>query len=148
MKKFVSLTFVFLPLIATVGCSSSDDAASDQAMSDTTLSDMTTVAPTTDTTAPMSDAMLPVENVVIDVRTPAEFAEGHLDGAVNMDLEGGMFEQQFSSFSKEGTYSIYCRSGRRSAVAVQMMKDAGYTYVIDLGGLEEAQEATGLEIVK
>jgi len=143
MKKFVSLTFVFLPLVATVGCSSSDDAASDREMSDTTM-----VAQTTDTTAPVSDAMMPVENVVIDVRTPAEFAEGHLDGAVNMDLEGGVFEQQFSSLNKEGTYAIYCRSGRRSAVAVQLMKDAGYTYVIDLGGLEEAHEATGLEIVK
>ncbi|MBM3639240.1 MAG: rhodanese-like domain-containing protein [Actinobacteria bacterium] len=143
MKKLVSLTFVFLPLVATVGCSSSDEATPDQAMSDTTM-----VAQTTDTTAPASDTMMPVENVVIDVRTTAEFAEGHLDGAVNLDLEGGVFEQQFMSLGKDGTYSIYCRSGRRSAVAVQMMKDAGYTYVIDLGGLEEAQEATGLEIVK
>ena len=143
MKKFVSLTFVFLPLIVTVGCSSSDEATSDNAMSDTTM-----VVQSTDTTTPASDAMMPVENVVIDVRSPAEFAEGHLDGAVNLDLEGGVFEQQFSSLSKDGTYSIYCRSGRRSAVAVEMMKDAGYTYVIDLGGLEDAQQATGLEIVK
>ncbi len=143
MKKFVSLTFVFLPLVATLGCSSADDTTSDQAKSDTTLA-----AQTTDTTAPVSDSMMPVENIVIDVRTPAEFAEGHLDGAVNMDLEGGVFEQQFSSLSKDGTYAIYCRSGRRSAVAVQMMKDAGYTFVIDLGSVEEAQEATGLEIVK
>ncbi|MBM3639709.1 MAG: rhodanese-like domain-containing protein, partial [Actinobacteria bacterium] len=59
------------------------------------MSDTTMVAQTTDTTAPASDAMMPVENVVIDVRTTAEFAEGHLDGAVNLDLEGGVFEQQF-----------------------------------------------------
>jgi len=92
--------------------------------------------------------MMPAENVVIDVRTPAEFAEGHLDGAINLDLEGGVFEKQLSTLSPDGTYSIYCRSGRRSAVAVEMMKEAGFTYVIDLGGLEDAKAATGLEIVK
>ncbi|MCE2854265.1 MAG: rhodanese-like domain-containing protein [Ilumatobacteraceae bacterium] len=143
MKKFVSLTFVFLPLIATVGCSSSDEASTDETVVGTT---MTTQA--TDTTAPTDAASAPVDNIVIDVRTPGEFAEGHLDGAVNLDLEGGVFEQQFSKLSKDGTYSIYCRSGRRSAVAVQMMKDAGYTFVIDLGGLEDAKAATGLDIVK
>jgi phage shock protein E len=143
MKKFVSLTFVFLPLIATVGCSSSDEASTDETVVGTT---MTTQA--TDTTAPTDAASAPVDNMVIDVRTPGEFAEGHLDGAVNLDLEGGVFEQQFSKLSKDGTYSIYCRSGRRSAVAVQMMKDAGYTFVIDLGGLEDAKAATGLDIVK
>ena len=143
MKKFVSLTFVFLPLIATVGCSSSDEASTDETVVGTT---MTTQA--TDTTAPTDAASAPVDNMVIDVRTPGEFAEGHLDGAVNLDLEGGVFEQQFSKLSKDGTYSIYCRSGRRSAVAVQMMKDAGYTFVIDLSGLEDAKAATGLDIVK
>ena len=143
MKKFVSLTFVFLPLIATVGCSSSDEASTDETVVGTT---MTTQA--TDTTAPTDAASAPVDNMVIDVRTPGEFAEGHLDGAVNLDLEGGVFEQQFSKLSKDGTYSIYCRSGRRSAVVVQMMKDAGYTFVIDLGGLEDAKAATGLDIVK
>lgn len=143
MKKFVSLTFVFLGMVTTVGCSSSADTSSDQSMSDTTIA-----VQTTDTTAPSADAMLPVANVLIDVRAPAEFTEGHLDGAVNLDLEGGVFEKQFTSLSKDGTYSIYCRSGRRSAVAVQLMKDAGFIYVIDLGGLEQAQEATGLEIVK
>ena len=143
MKKFVSLTFVFLPLIATVGCSSSDEASTDETVVGTTMTTQST-----DTTAPTDAASAPVDNMVIDVRTPGEFAEGHLDGAVNLDLEGGVFEQQFSKLSKDGTYSIYCRSGRRSAVAVQMMKDAGYTFVIDLGGLEDAKAATGLDIVK
>ena len=144
MKKFVSLTFVFLPLIATVGCSSSsDDASTEQSAVDTTMPTQTS-----DTTAPIDNATMPAENMVIDVRTPAEFAEGHLDGAINLDLEGGAFEQQLSTLSKDGTYSIYCRSGRRSAVAVEMMKEAGFIYVIDLGGLEDAQTATGLEIVK
>ena len=91
---------------------------------------------------------MPVANVVIDVRSPAEFAEGHLDGAVNLDYEGGVLEKQLSLLSKDGTYSLYCRSGRRSALAAQLMKDAGYIYVIDLGGLDDAKATTGLEIVK
>ena len=144
MKKFVSLTFVFLPLVLVVGCTSNSDETS------TTESVVNTTMPmqTSDTTAPADDTMLPAENVVIDVRTPAEFAEGHLDGAVNLDLEGGVFEKQLSTLSPDGTYSLYCRSGRRSAVAAEMMKKAGFIYVIDLGGLEDAKAATGLEIVK
>ncbi|MFM2412018.1 MAG: hypothetical protein RLZZ587_351, partial [Actinomycetota bacterium] len=46
---------------------------------------------------------------VIDVRTPAEFAEGHLEGAVNINIEDPTFADQVSALSKDGTYVIYCR---------------------------------------
>lgn len=85
--------------------------------------------------------------VVIDVRTPGEFAEGHLAGAINLDVESGAFEQGLSELDPSQSYIVYCRSGRRSAIATALMADRGFADVADLGSLEQAAEATGLPVV-
>jgi rhodanese-related sulfurtransferase len=74
--------------------------------------------------------------VVIDVRTPAEYATGHVAGAVNFDLEGGQFTTQIKALPRDANYIVYCQSGRRSALAARAMVDAGFTHVHDLGGLQ------------
>lgn len=89
----------------------------------------------------------PTDAVVIDVRTPAEFAEGHLRGAVNLDLQSGSFEQQVGDLATDGSYLVYCRSGNRSAKAAGIMRDLGFTQVTDAGGLQDAARTTGLPIV-
>lgn len=78
---------------------------------------------------------------VIDVRTPAEFASGHLDGAVNLDLEAGQFTASIADLPHDAPYLVYCQSGRRSALAAQAMEDAGFTNVYDLGGISAWQDA-------
>jgi rhodanese-related sulfurtransferase len=83
---------------------------------------------------------------VIDVRTPAEFATGHLEHAVNMDIEGGGFSADIKDLPKDGEYAVYCHSGRRSAIAVATMVAAGFTRVHDLGGIVDWQ-AAGLPVV-
>lgn len=85
--------------------------------------------------------------VVVDVRTPAEFAEGHLEGAVNIDLQSGSFEQQIAALSADGSYLVYCRSGNRSAQAVGIMAELGFEAVVDAGGLQSASQLTGLPVV-
>jgi len=85
--------------------------------------------------------------VVVDVRTPSEYAEGHLEGAVNLDLQSGRFEQEIAGLPTDGDYVVYCRSGNRSAQAAAIMKDAGFAAVRDAGGLQDAAAATGLAIV-
>lgn len=86
--------------------------------------------------------------VVVDVRTPAEFAEGHLEGAVNIDVENQVdFAAALISLPKDQPYVVYCRSGNRSAAATQQMVDAGFTDVTDAGGLQAASDSTGLPIV-
>lgn len=85
---------------------------------------------------------------IIDVRTPAEFAEGHLDGAELLDLSGGEFAAALPSLDPDDEYLVYCRSGNRSAQAVQLMVDAGFSDVTDLGSLGDAAGATGIAIVK
>ena len=74
--------------------------------------------------------------VVIDVRTPAEYAAGHVAGARNIDVEGPDFAAQIASLDPEGAYLVYCRSGRRSAIAADQMAAAGFTDIVDGGGLE------------
>jgi rhodanese-related sulfurtransferase len=80
--------------------------------------------------------------VIIDVRTPAEFAEGHLPNALNIDFQSGNFEQEIESLDKSVTYAVYCRSGNRSSKATAIMADAGFTSIYDLdGGLSDLQAA-------
>lgn len=87
------------------------------------------------------------DTVVVDVRTPEEFGSGHLEGAVNVDLNSGAFEQEISALDPAGDYVVYCRSGNRSSQAVTIMEGMGFEHVSDAGGLQAASEATGLAVV-
>lgn len=87
------------------------------------------------------------EVTVIDVRTLAEYAEGHLRGAVNIDVNSPDFITQVAALPVEGTYQVYCRSGVRSQQGVGLMQELGFHDVTDLGGLEDAARITGLPIV-
>ena len=83
---------------------------------------------------------------IIDVRTPEEFAAGHIEGAVNIDLEGGGFSAGISGLDTSKPYIVYCHSGRRSAIAASTMVAAGFTQIYDLGGIQAWQDA-GLPVV-
>lgn len=74
-------------------------------------------------------------DVVIDVRTVAEFTESHVEGSLNLDVESGTFEASLESLDKDATYLVYCRSGRRSAIAADLMRSKGFE-VLDAGSLE------------
>jgi phage shock protein E len=88
------------------------------------------------------------DTIVIDVRTPAEYSEGHLDGAVNIDVQDPNFGTILSQLPTDGDYVVYCRSGNRSAQAVEIMKAAGFTNVVDAGGVSEASSSTGIKVVQ
>ena len=72
--------------------------------------------------------------ISLDVRTAQEFAEGHLKNAININVESGNFENEIANLDKTATYAVYCRSGRRSAVAVDLMQKAGFTNLFNLDG--------------
>lgn len=81
---------------------------------------------------------------VIDVRTPAEYAAGHLQGAVNIDVEAPTFLAGIEALNKSGSYAVYCHSGRRSALASDQMSTAGFTNITNLqGGIADLQAAGG-----
>lgn len=87
------------------------------------------------------------ETVVIDVRTPGEYASGHLEGAVNVNLQSPTFQEDILEYSLDGEYVVYCQSGNRSSQAVSYMDQAGFEDVTDAGGVSNASKATGLDIV-
>ncbi len=86
--------------------------------------------------------------ILIDVRTPEEFAEGHIAGAINIDFRDENFEKGIDSLKKDVTYEVYCRSGKRSAAAADMMTKKGFKKVYDLEGGILGWEEKGYETVK
>ena len=84
---------------------------------------------------------------VIDVRTPEEFAQGHLTGAINVDVQSATFDQEIQQLPTSGTYTLYCRSGNRAGAALSQMQKLGFADLTNVGGLEQAAAATGLSIV-
>lgn len=85
--------------------------------------------------------------VVLDVRTPAEYASGHIPNAINIDVESGMFEDGIASLDKSKTYAVYCHSGRRSANAAKIMAKAGFTTIYNLDGGVTAWASVGQQLV-
>jgi rhodanese-related sulfurtransferase len=86
------------------------------------------------------------DTVIVDVRTPAEYATGHLDGAVNIDFQSPSFDDAVADLDSDADYVVYCQSGNRSAQAVSVMVAADLA-VQDAGGVDAAAEATGLPVV-
>lgn len=84
------------------------------------------------------------ERIVIDVRTPAEYDEAHIVGAVNIDVEGAGFGELIAELDVDEPYLVYCRSGNRSDVAAGQMADAGINDIADAGGLADLARAGAL----
>ncbi len=73
---------------------------------------------------------------VIDVRTSAEFAAGHIEGALNIPVEQiGQGIKSIKGLRKNSPILVYCRSGRRSAHARFMLEQQGFNRVLDGGGM-------------
>lgn len=89
---------------------------------------------------------LPEGTVVIDVRTPEEFAGGHLDGAINIDAYATDFADTLAGLPTDGSYFVYCRSGNRSGRAVSQMERMGFTAVIDGGAMSTASSTSGIPV--
>jgi rhodanese-related sulfurtransferase len=72
--------------------------------------------------------------VVLDIRTPEEFADGFIAGAVNIDFYEPNFAQQIDLLPKDTPYVVYCRSGNRSSQAMETFADLGFTDVTEIDG--------------
>jgi rhodanese-related sulfurtransferase len=72
--------------------------------------------------------------ILFDVRTVEEYMEGHIEGAKSLNVLDDQFDKTISNIDKSYKYLIYCKSGGRSAKALQKMKEAGFTHVLELEG--------------
>jgi rhodanese-related sulfurtransferase len=127
MKKLIAV--LSISALFLTGCGSSSESVINQGVAEFA----TTV----------SDSLV----VVLDVRTPAEFMSGHLANAINIDVEGMQFNSDVTKLDKTKTYAVYCRSGRRSAVATAEMSKLGFKTLFNLEGGTGAWSAAGQTLV-
>jgi rhodanese-related sulfurtransferase len=88
--------------------------------------------------------------VIIDVRTPLEYADGHIAGRniFNIDLNSHSFVDEIGKLDKNKVYIVYCRTGARSAAASKIMVELGFRHIYNMtGGITEWQ-ARGFPVVK
>ena len=114
MKKLIAS---FAALILLAGCSSTGSA--------------TTVNLNV---SEFSQKITEPDVIILDVRTPEEFASGHIEGALNIDFNSGDFANEITRLNPSENYAIYCRSGSRSGQAASIMHKAGFHDVSNLNG--------------
>lgn len=85
---------------------------------------------------------------LVDVRTPEEFAEGHIEGAVLVNFKKRTFKSFISAIDKTKPVLIYCRSGNRSGKAEKVMRALGFTEVYNLAKGYKGWVAEGMEVTK
>jgi rhodanese-related sulfurtransferase len=72
--------------------------------------------------------------VILDVRTPQEYSEGHLANATNVDFGASDFAEKIGKLDKAKAYLVYCRTGHRSARVVEVMKTQSFQTIYNLDG--------------
>ncbi len=78
-------------------------------------------------------ALLQPGAVLLDVRTPEEYAAGHLPGAQNLNFRAADFSTLVAQLDPKVSYIIYCASGNRSSKTILLMQDKGFEQLINAG---------------
>lgn len=124
-KFFVLAGFALLLASCNEGDQSSESADAGASGSATSVESIT----------PEAAAQLIKESsdvVVLDIRTPEEFAEGHVAGAVNVDFRADSFEEKIGELDPGTPYVVHCRSGGRSAQSLPILEKAGFEKIYHL----------------
>jgi rhodanese-related sulfurtransferase len=84
--------------------------------------------------------------ILIDVRTVEEYANGHITGSLNMDVNAPNFKDNVLMLDKSKQYAVYCASGVRSGKAADVMRQTGFTSVYTLAGGVKTWSDKGLPL--
>ncbi len=132
--------FLIVPLALFNGCIGQEDTDLEaQIIEDVTLEEAFTL---------MEDNRYNEDFIIIDVRTPEEYASGRIEKAINLDYYSETFADELDTLDKDKTYLIYCRSARRSGQALDMMAELGFAEVYNMLGGMVRWERVGLPTVK
>ena len=151
-RKFVAA--VVVSSLVAVGCGSGEsgeaqtndqttdqvaDQTEDQASESATAAEFTETAAAGVRLVSAADGAAiqnnpPEDLVILDVRTPEEFAEGHIDGAIMVDFYSDDFADQLAELDPDVPYLLYCRSGNRSGQTAVLLEDLGFSDVADVDG--------------
>jgi rhodanese-related sulfurtransferase len=85
---------------------------------------------------------------VLDVRTPEEFKEGHIEGAKNVDFKSPDFAAKLKEMDKSQPYLVHCRAGGRSTSSLKVLKELGFEKIFHLDDGLSAWEEAKLPVVK
>ena len=86
--------------------------------------------------------------VIVDVRTPEEYSGGYIKDAINIDFNSENFKDEIGKLDRNVTYLLYCRTARRSSLALDVMEDLGFTNVYNMKGGIVRWEGEGYLVVK
>ncbi|MFC1900396.1 rhodanese-like domain-containing protein [Chloroflexota bacterium] len=86
--------------------------------------------------------------IIIDIRTPEEYDEGHLEGARNIDFYEPDFAEQIDILDKDNSYLVYCRSGTRSGNSLPVFEEKGFLKIYHMDGGILEWTAEELPLVK
>lgn len=130
MKRFLPLlyTIIYLAFMVCSACKQSK-------MENTTLEPKE-----------FNEQLQSQQGVLLDVRTPEEFNEGHLADAQNIDFKNTSFEASMGQLDKNKTYFVYCKAGVRSEKAVDLMQKLGFQEVYHMQGGIDAWRKEGLPL--
>ena len=129
MTRFLTLALVVVALVVTA-CGSATDTESRLEL--TAVDDVAEIV-----------AAPPDELVILDIRTPEEFAAGHLAGAINLDYYAADFEARLGQLDPSVPYVMYCNSGNRSGNTLPLMDSIGFQEVYELEGGIQAWLSAG-----
>lgn len=131
---------LIVPLALLNGCIGQEDTDSEaQIIEDVTLEEAYAL---------IVDNLPNPDFIIIDVRTPEEYAEGHIEKAINLDFYSETFAAELDKLDKDKTYLIYCRTANRSGQALDMMAELGFIEVYNMLGGTLRWKAVGLPLVK
>ena len=141
MKKLLLVLLVLLitTVVVTGGCVGSEQETPTQIIENVTPQEAFTL---------IQDNQNNPDFVIIDVRTPEEFADGHIEDAINLDYYSETFRDELNKLDKDKKYLIYCQSGNRSGKALAIMEELNFREVYNMSGGILEWEAEALPTVK
>jgi len=132
LKVKVLIGVVIISIVILQGCTTTEDNKS--LLKTQTLLDITAI----ESYALIKNNTENPNFIIIDIRTPEEYKSGHLADAIIMDYYENTFEKEIDQLDKEKIYLIYCRTGRRTGLAMEIMKDLNFFNVYNmLGGITQ-----------
>jgi rhodanese-related sulfurtransferase len=130
MMRFILFPVILLTMLHVAGCAQSAK---------------NTLLPPAEFQKELSESK---DALLIDVRTPAEFAAGHLPGAVNINFNSPDFKAQIGKLDKHKPVFVYCAVGGRSGSATSQMSAMGFPKIVDMQGGINAWKSAGKTVEK
>jgi phage shock protein E len=135
-RTYLISTLLSCGLLFITACADKTHKSTDPVLNDPVISNEISSDPVTLLSAEQFDKGLKQDPQIqlVDVRTPEEFSDGHLAGALNLDYNSGEFDASIHTLDPSMPVYLYCRSGGRSGRAAQILKENGFQHIYDLDG--------------